>query len=63
MTPQDRYRDSYGSWAQAIASQREICIRRHDIKPSPDRPHEARWAVEGPCEVRNLETLKHEALV
>lgn len=44
--------------AQAIASMREIAIRKGHLLPSPDRPDEQRWAREGFTDMRSLDTVR-----
>ena len=59
MTPQDRARDSYGSWCLAIAALRERNIRAGTIKPDPDRPNETRWQREGVRVDSDLDVVRH----
>jgi len=61
MTPRDPKEaadDSRKCHALAIAALRELCIRRQQIQPSPDRPEERRWAAEGETAIRNLHTVR-----
>ncbi len=58
MTPQDRERDSFGSWALGIQCLLEIAIRAKRIKPRLDRPDEIRWAEAGPVPNNKLESLE-----
>lgn len=50
--------DSIRSWNLALASMRELCIRRKQIQPREDNPDEIRWAREGDVPVSQLETVK-----
>lgn len=50
--------DSAASYDFGIASLREIAIRAGRIKPSQNRPEEARWAAEGPVETKDLDTVR-----
>ena len=52
--------NAYRSWDLALATMRELCIRRRQILPREDHPDELRWAAAGPCELNELETLKRE---
>ena len=47
--------DGARSYDLAIAAQREVCIRKHDVKPRDGDPVEARWAREGIVPVHKLE--------
>jgi hypothetical protein len=61
MNATDRARDSIGSHALAIASLREIAIRRGRIKP--EKLHEFRWKKEGPKGSNaELDTVKYREI-
>ena len=59
--------DGLASYQIGRAAQREIAVRSRlpGYEPLPSRPHEARWAQEGPCwepgenpDFRRLETVR-----
>lgn len=54
--PLDEAADGRASYDLAHGVIRERHIRSGEIPPLPGRPEEARWAVAGPVEDRNLET-------
>lgn len=56
MSPEERARDSYLSWELGTALQREILIRRGEIRNLLNAM-EVRWAAEGPRDNSELETV------
>lgn len=53
--------DGLASYTIGRAAEREIGVRRRlpGYEPSPYRPHEARWAQEGPVQhPRDLDTVR-----
>lgn len=61
LSPKEAADDSVRGFALAIATLREQAIRSGSVLPSPDRPDEQRWAVEGPRPVRELDTVRRSA--
>lgn len=49
--------DGFESYALALKCQRERGIRSGAIAPLPERPHEVRWAQEGPRPTNRLDTV------
>jgi hypothetical protein len=58
MSDYDPRANSAGCYAQAVASLREIAIRRGNVLPAPGDATEARWAAEGERPINQLETVR-----
>jgi len=56
MTREEAHRDSYGSWALAIACLREQGVRAGRYRPVNDT--ERQWASEGPVESSRLMSVQ-----
>jgi hypothetical protein len=41
-----------------VAARREIAVRAGQYAPSPDKPHEALWAAQGPVPEPMLDTVR-----
>ena len=50
--------NSAKSYGLAIETLREICVRRGQVRPSAERPDEARWAREGDRPIAELDTVR-----
>jgi hypothetical protein len=50
--------NAYRSWDLALATMREMCIRRKQILPREDHPDEVRWASEGERPVNQLDSVR-----
>lgn len=56
--PYDAADNSARGYDLAVASLRELAIRRGQIRPSADRPDEQRWAAEGDRPIPDLDTVR-----